>query len=59
MSGSITYCKECKACNWAGKKKCSECGGELEPTLAEVHAYYCQTDPEFKKMVNENQKALK
>ena len=53
MSGSVTYCIAYKACNWAGKEKCEVCGGELEPTLAQVHAFYCATDPEFKKFVNE------
>lgn len=56
MSGSVTYCKDCGACNWAGKEKCETCGGELEPTLRQVHAYYYQTDPKFKKMVDRNQK---
>ena len=54
MGGSITYCKECKACNWAGREKCEVCGGELEPTLAQVHAYYCGSDPVFKKLLDEN-----
>lgn len=58
MSGSVTHCKECGACNWAGKDKCEACGGELEPTLAQVHAYYYLTDPEFRKMVDENHKNL-
>jgi len=53
VSGSVTYCKECGACNWAGKEKCEACGGELEPTLAEVYAYYYTTDPEFRGFVDE------
>ena len=55
MSGSVTYCTECRACNWAGKEKCEACGGELEPTLAEVHACYCATDPKFRKFVDGQQ----
>lgn len=58
MSGDVTYCIKCGACNWAGIDRCRVCGGELEPTLAQVHAFYYQTDTEFKKMVDENHKAL-
>ncbi len=54
MGSSVVYCKECRACNWANKDKCVDCGGELEPTLAMVHAYYC--GGEFKKKVDENKK---
>ena len=58
MGSSVTYCIECKSCNWAGKEKCEVCGGELEPTLAQVHAFYYTEDPEFRKMVDENVEAL-
>lgn len=58
MSGSVTYCIECGACNWAGEPKCAVCGGELEPTLREVHAHYYNTDPDFRKMVDKNIEAL-
>ena len=54
MGSSVTYCKICKACNWAGKDKCTVCGGELEPTMAEVYNHYYKTDPEFKVMADKN-----
>ena len=38
MSGSVTYCYRCGKNEWANKTKCSKCGGELAPTLREVHA---------------------
>jgi hypothetical protein len=58
VSGNVTYCKKCKSPNWAGKKRCEVCGGELEPTLHEVHAYYYNTYPEFKEMVDKNHQSL-
>jgi hypothetical protein len=58
MSGDVTYCVNCGACNWAGKDKCRVCGGELELTLAQEYAYYCHTDPEFRKMVDTNNQVL-
>jgi len=57
MSGSVTYCKECKACNWAGEEKCRVCGGELEPTLREVWNYYYQTDKAFRDFVDGQKEA--
>lgn len=59
MGSQITYCKECGAVNWAGVEKCEVCGGEVEPTLAEVHAYLYATDPEFKAFVDEEHRKLK
>jgi len=53
MSGSVTQCLECGAMNWAGKDKCRLCGGELAPTLAQVHRYVCSTDPTFRKQIEE------
>jgi len=38
MSESVTYCINCGKFEWAGKTKCTKCGGELAPTLREVHA---------------------
>ena len=38
MSGSVTYCLNCGSFEWANKTKCSKCGGQLAPTLREVHA---------------------
>lgn len=54
MGTSVTYCTKCRACNWAGKDKCYVCSGELEPTFREVYNYYYQNDPEFRKMVDNN-----
>lgn len=55
MSGSITYCSNCKATVWAGTIICPECGSpDIAPTLREVHAYYYNADPDFKKMVDDN-----
>lgn len=53
MSTSVTYCKECGACNWAGEEKCTACGGELEPTFQDYYNQLYTTDPEFKKFVDE------
>lgn len=58
MGGSVTFCKECGACNWAGKERCETCGGELEPTLRQVHAFYCATDPGFRRFVDEQRVKL-
>jgi len=49
MSGSVTYCKKCGACNWAGKERCEVCGGELEPTLDQVFAQLVKEEAEEKK----------
>ncbi len=38
MSGSVTYCLNCGKFAWANQTKCATCGGELAPTLREVHA---------------------
>lgn len=38
MSGSVTYCYRCGKFEWANRDKCSHCGGQLAPTLREVHA---------------------
>lgn len=58
MSGSVTYCTDCGACNWVNRDKCAVCGGALEPTLAEVHAHYQLTDPGFRQFVAGQHKAL-
>lgn len=57
MGGSVTECLECGAMNWAGKEKCEVCGGELAPTLRQIHATLYAIAPDFKKMVDERHKA--
>lgn len=59
MGSQVTYCKDCGACNWAGKQRCEACGGELEPTLHEVFAFYYRIDEEFRKHVDEEHLKLK
>lgn len=54
MSGSVTYCLECGANNWADSEKCSQCGGKLAPTLREALLYY--TNPKFREMVDGEKK---
>ena len=53
MGGSVTYCKDCGACNWAGMKCCVVCGGELEPTLFQFYNFYYSKDKRFKKFADE------
>ena len=54
MSGSVTYCRECGACNWAYAERCAVCGGELEPTLREVLAYLYSDRKELKEVIDES-----
>ena len=36
---------------WQGE--CDVCGGRLQPTLHEIFAHLCATDPEFRKLASE------